>query len=159
MLNRLISNIPQLEIKYIQNYNFVCCLYGCEPCSLRQKEKRRLRLSLWLDRAFWDWLFITYKCITNLFKQTGLKIAFRAANKLQQLTQKQACKNPSGIYKLKCNTCDLVYVGQCGRAINIRHKEHIRYISVHLLVINNQVGWGCSKMVCWGGYLGLRRTR
>jgi len=44
MLNRLISNIPQLEIKYIQNYNSVCCLYGCEPCSLTQKEKHRLRL-------------------------------------------------------------------------------------------------------------------
>jgi hypothetical protein len=44
MLNRLISNIPQLEIKYKQNYNFVCCLYGCEPCSLTQKEKHRLRL-------------------------------------------------------------------------------------------------------------------
>jgi len=32
------------------------------------------------------------------------------------------------IYKLKCNTCNKAYVGQSGRSINIRHKEHIRYI-------------------------------
>jgi hypothetical protein len=36
--------------------------------------------------------------------------------------------DPSGIYKLKCNTCNKVYVGQSGRAIGIRFKEHIRYI-------------------------------
>ena len=32
------------------------------------------------------------------------------------------------IYKLKCNACDKVYVGQSGRAIGVRFKEHIRYI-------------------------------
>jgi len=37
-------------------------------------------------------------------------------------------KNPSRIYKLKCNTCNNVYVGQSERSINIRHEEHIRYI-------------------------------
>jgi hypothetical protein len=30
--------------------------------------------------------------------------------------------------KLKCNTCNGVYVGQSHRAINVRYKEHIRYI-------------------------------
>jgi hypothetical protein len=81
-----------------------------------------------------QWVRFTYyspviRRVTNLFKQTDLKIAFRAASTIQQqLTQKQACKNPSGIYKLKCNTCNAVYVGQTGRAINVRHKEHIQYI-------------------------------
>ena len=36
--------------------------------------------------------------------------------------------NPSGIYQLKCNTCNNAYVGQSCRPITIRHKEHIRYI-------------------------------
>jgi hypothetical protein len=63
--------------------------------------------------------------INNLFKQTNLKVAFRAVNTIkQQLTEKQILKNPSGIYKLKCNTCNRVYVGQCGRAINVGNKEH-----------------------------------
>ena len=36
--------------------------------------------------------------------------------------------DPSGIYKLKCNTCNGAYVVQLGKAINVRYKEHIRYI-------------------------------
>ena len=32
------------------------------------------------------------------------------------------------IIKLKCNTCNNVYVGQSGRYTNVRHKEYIRYI-------------------------------
>jgi hypothetical protein len=67
--------------------------------------------------------------VTNLFKQTKLKIAFRATDTIQQqLTEKQTHKHPSGIYKLKCNMCGKVYVRQSGRTIDVRFKEHIRYI-------------------------------
>ena len=67
--------------------------------------------------------------ITNLFKQTELNIAFKATNTIQQqITDKQSYNNPSGVYRLKCNTCNKVYVGQSGRAITKRYKEHIRYI-------------------------------
>jgi hypothetical protein len=56
-------------------------------------------------------------------------VAFRATNTIQQqLTEKQTYIDPSGIYKLKCNTCNGVYVGQFGRAINVKYKEYIRYI-------------------------------
>ena len=69
------------------------------------------------------------RCITNLFKHSNLNIAFRSTNTIQQqLTEKPTNKNPSGIYKLKCNTCNNVYVRQSGRSINVRHKEHVRYI-------------------------------
>ena len=64
--------------------------------------------------------------ITNLFKHTDLNIAFGQTNTLQQqLSEKQNNKNPSGIYKLKCNTSNKAYVGQSGRSIDIRNKEHI----------------------------------
>ena len=70
----------------------------------------------------------TIRSITNLFKHSNLNIAFMATNTVQQqLTEKPINKNPSGIYKLKCNTCNNVYVIQSGRPVNIRHKEHIRY--------------------------------
>jgi hypothetical protein len=36
--------------------------------------------------------------------------------------------DPGGIYKLKCITRNKAYVGQSGRAISLRFKEHIRYI-------------------------------
>jgi hypothetical protein len=55
-------------------------------------------------------------------------LAFRATNTIQQLSGKQSHVDPSGIYKLKCSTCNKVYVGQSGRAISVRFKEHTRYI-------------------------------
>jgi hypothetical protein len=79
------------------------------------------------------WTAFTYfsplvRKFTNLFKKTKLKIAFRTTNTTQQLSGKQSHADPSGIYKLKCNTCNKVYVGQSGRAIKVSFKEHIRYI-------------------------------
>jgi hypothetical protein len=80
------------------------------------------------------WIAVTYfsplvRQVTKLFKQTDLKIAFHATNTIhQQLTEKQTHKDPSGIYKLKCNTCGKVYVGQCGRTIGVRLKERIRHV-------------------------------
>jgi len=56
-------------------------------------------------------------------------MAFRTTNTIyQQLSQKGTTNNnPSRIYQLKCNTCKEVYVGQSGRSITTRYKEHIRY--------------------------------
>ena len=62
--------------------------------------------------------------ITNLFKGSNIKTAFRTTNTIQkQLSKNQ--QNPSGIYSLKCNTCNKKYVGQSGRGIDTRYKEHI----------------------------------
>jgi hypothetical protein len=67
--------------------------------------------------------------VTNLFKNTNLKIAFRATNIIfQQLSQIPEVNNPPGIYRINCNTCNKAYVGQSGRSVYTRHKEHIRYI-------------------------------
>jgi hypothetical protein len=67
--------------------------------------------------------------ITNLFKRTNLKVAFRPANTIyQQLSNKTINPNPTGIYQLKCNTCNQAYAGQSGRPITTRHREHLRYI-------------------------------
>ena len=46
----------------------------------------------------------------------------------QQLVYRYRDANPSGIYQLKCNTCNNAYLGQSRRPITIRHKDHNRYI-------------------------------
>jgi hypothetical protein len=84
------------------------------------------------------WTTFTYttphiRNITNLFKNTDIKIAFKTTNSLRQFTKPithtptppQEC---SGIYGLTCNTCQMTYVGQTNRNLNIHYKEHIRYI-------------------------------
>jgi len=77
---------------------------------------------------------------------------------------------PTGIYQLKCNTCSGAYVGQSGRPITTRHREHLRYIrnnsstsayATHILDNRHEFGPAeetlkmlkpCSKgsrMDCW----------
>ena len=72
--------------------------------------------------------------ITNLFKHTNVKIAFKRNNTISQLT-KPANKTPpttpydrSGIYSLTCNTCKQLYVGQTSSSLRVRFQEHTRYI-------------------------------
>jgi hypothetical protein len=45
--------------------------------------------------------------------------------KTTHLVQCNNNPNPTGIYQLKCNTCNRAYVGQSGRPIT---REHLRYI-------------------------------
>jgi hypothetical protein len=67
--------------------------------------------------------------IANLFKRTNLKTAFRPTNTIyQQLSNKTNNPKPTGIYQLKCSTCNQAYVGQSGRPIITRHREHLRCI-------------------------------
>lgn len=75
------------------------------------------------------WVSFSYlnpvkKRISNLFKHSNMNIAFRATNTIQkQLPEKPTNKDPSGIYTLKCNTCNNVYIGHSGRSVHVRHKE------------------------------------
>jgi len=66
--------------------------------------------------------------VTHLFKKK-LKNAFCVTNTIQQqLAGKQTHSESSGIYKLKYNTCNNVYVAQSSRVVDVRFKEHIIYV-------------------------------
>jgi len=95
--------------------------------------------------------------ITNLFKQTDIKIAFKNTNTLQQLikpkfqdtTQEH---DKSGIYKMTCKTCNKAYTGQSSRNMTIRYREHIRYIKNNdpqsayaLRILQNRHEYGLLK--------------
>jgi len=89
----------------------------------RQQETRTLR-NKWVTFTYFSRLV---RKISNLFRQTDLKIAFRATNTIQQrLNAKQTPDDPSGIYELKCKPCNKVYVGQSDRTIDGRFEEHMR---------------------------------
>jgi len=71
--------------------------------------------------------------ITNLFKYTNVKVAFRCHNTLGRLTKptkdiNTPPHNKWGIYQLTCNSCNLSYVGQTSLNLKIRFQEHIRYV-------------------------------
>jgi len=84
------------------------------------------------------WAIFTYhspkvRKITNLFKQTDIKIVFKSMNTIQQQTRPKnhgmtPNHNKIGICKLKCKTCNKVYIGQTSRNLSLRFHKHIRYI-------------------------------
>jgi hypothetical protein len=107
-------------------------IYNLKTKLIFRKQSQKQQQEKTVSRK--KWVIFTHfspliRCLNNLFKQTNLKVAFRTTNTIQQqLSEKQAYKDPSGTYKLICNTCNGVYFGQSDRAINVRYKEYIRYI-------------------------------
>jgi len=123
------------------------------------------------------WATFTYhggyiRGITNIFRDTRIRTAYRATNTTLGMLRntKRNRDNDSGIYKLTCNTCQGVYIGQTGRTTDTRYKEHVRYIRSNnpqsayaLHILNNRHEYGtkeqimelikvCSKgklMKCW----------
>ncbi|KAJ4430754.1 hypothetical protein ANN_19345 [Periplaneta americana] len=67
------------------------------------------------------------------FKKLNYNIAYRTNNTLQKHLNTQTTQtnkyNHSGVHKLKCNTCNNVYIGQTGRSFQTRYKEHITAIT------------------------------
>ena len=81
------------------------------------------------------WATFTYyggyiRGITNVFRNSQVQVAYRTINTTFEILthSKQKAIPPSGIYKLTCNTCQGVYIGQTGRSTEARYKVHIRYI-------------------------------
>ena len=84
------------------------------------------------------WATFTYhsskvRKINNLFKQTDIKIAIESTSTLQQLTNPKTQDttqehDKSGIHKLTCKAYNRAYIGQTGRTLTLRYREHIRYI-------------------------------
>jgi hypothetical protein len=82
------------------------------------------------------WITFTYtrnyiRKITQLFKDTNLKIAFKTTSTLNNsLTNKQKINiyEQSGIYKITGRSCYKVYIGQTRRSLKTIYKEHLRNI-------------------------------
>jgi hypothetical protein len=82
------------------------------------------------------WVTFTYhnsttRKITNLFHNTNIKIVFKTNNSIRHILNTQCRDNnqymQNGKYRLTCQTCHKPYVGQSGRKIVTRYKEHVRY--------------------------------
>ena len=88
--------------------------------------------------VLYDGAYVLFVC----FKRTNLKIAFRPTNTIyQQLTQKPRDHNPSGIYQLKCITCNNAYilVGQSGISMCWEAFFMLIYHKHNILISEQQV--------------------
>jgi hypothetical protein len=165
-IHRLL-NMPLTDINKTKEWNVIQTIAernGYHPRTLRNlktrillREHRRNRNND-NENTQYKWITFTYhspliRRISNMFKHTNLRIAFRTNNMIQQqLSEIPVIQNPSGIYSLKCNTCDHVYVGQSGRAIDVRFREHIRYIRT-----NNPISAYASHILQNGHEYGTKK--
>ena len=71
--------------------------------------------------------------LNNTMKKYNYKIGFRTDNKLEKLLKTKNKNNnngddfikKAGVYKINCESCDKIYIGQTGRSFKERFKEHI----------------------------------
>ena len=129
---------------------------------LRTQIQRKTHINTAKNNSNQKWATFTYhspkiRTITNLFKQTELKIAFKSTNNLHQLSKHKSQDitqehDKSGIYSMICKTCNKAYIGQTSRNLTTRYREHIRYIKNNdpqsayaLHILNNRHEYGPLK--------------
>jgi len=141
-VNRLIS-LPLTQIEKSKEWNNILNMAKNNGFSAEQITKIKKQISqkskvhTHTNRTK-TWATFTHyggfmKGNTNIFKNSTIKTAYRTTNNIFNLlaSEKHTSGRLSGIYRLTCNTCNQAYIGQTGRMINIRYKEHIRYIKTN----------------------------
>ena len=67
--------------------------------------------------------------LQRIFAEAGFRTCFKSANTLRQELVRPKDPTPRDtrtgvVYRIKCESCDQFYVGETGRALNTRVKEH-----------------------------------
>jgi hypothetical protein len=90
---------------------------------------QKARIKFYFHKESVNFLTIKHK---KLFKvpQKKLSIAFRATNNSFSHLRNKApedVKKTIGISRMKCNTCDYLYIIPTSKSLGIRCREHVRY--------------------------------
>jgi hypothetical protein len=103
------------------------------------------------------WVKFTYfddriRILTKIFRKSNIRVAFSVNNTIKKKCNSSSLVDKyskSGVYSLKCLSCDQIYVGQTGRSFKIRYKEHISDIrhnkdkskyALHMLQFSHEYG-------------------
>jgi len=73
---------------------------------------------------------ISTKIAHCIRRTTDIEICYKPINKLSTIlnNKKHTAKEKFGIYKFTCSDCPKIYIGETGRNIQIREKEHLNDI-------------------------------
>jgi hypothetical protein len=160
MINRS-NNLPlKPEVKQEENTIWHIANKNGYPLRLIQKLQQKITVknnhNTLTKQLTQKWVTFKYysplvRKITTIFKNTNLGIAYQATNTLWQILNVNKkhinIYTSSGIYSLKCSTCNHFYIGQTGREIGTRFKEHHHYVrtnnpksafAMHILNNNHQ---------------------
>jgi hypothetical protein len=77
-------------------------------------------------------IYLLYEKQQISFRSTNLRITFRTNKAIHNILHNRPCNTnihaQSAIYQLIFHTCNLSYIGQTRRRLDVRFKEHTRYI-------------------------------
>ena len=107
-----------------------------DPNPIQDSKKKKKENLQKQDTERTKWAKFTYigketRFITKIFRKSNIKVALTTKNTIGKLlTTKQeettSKYDKSGIYQLKCPTCDMKYIGQTDRPFKTRFQEHLR---------------------------------
>ena len=125
------------------------------PDQTREEERRKP-----IARAGLPFVSTVSGKIARILKRHDIEAYFRPPPKLrsQLVTAKDPCGlQTPGIYEIPC-TCGLVYVGETGRTIGTRLKEHQRHfrlgqpeksaVADHSISLDHTICWEETKVLC-----------
>ena len=105
--------------------------------------------------------------------QAGIEVAFKPCKTLSNIFPKPKDKidfsqNSGLVYEIPCRDCDSVYIGETGRSISTRKKEHVDAVKnsvvkksalcQHALESDHLIDWPNSKILKKESNIHRRRT-
>jgi hypothetical protein len=129
--NKELNTITNIALNNGYNKEDITQLYN--------KIKHNVNYSNNKNNKEYKWITYTYtgeyvRKITKLFKNTNVKIAYKTLHTVGRITQGKHNINTyeqSGIYKLTCQACFQIYIGQTGRKLCTRYNDHVRRIRLN----------------------------
>jgi hypothetical protein len=128
---------PSNKHKEMQLINTILRNNGYPPHTYTHKQVTNKITNTVQQQQKQKWATFTYtgnqtRAITKLFKNSNIRIAYRTNNAIHNYLQNKDHNSDkyshSGIYELKCNSCQLKYIGQTDGNFRVRYKEHIHAI-------------------------------
>lgn len=116
-----------------QNYNLLQCVYGPATPSNSNlpSDKPRKYVSV-------PYIHKTDRSVTKILREADIGVGFKPGRKLSSFFNLhkppiENNKRGGSIYQINCKDCSLSYVGETGRALETRIKEHKRAIAKNRL--------------------------
>lgn len=101
--------------------------------------------------------FENFKLIKTLLRNLNIKVVFKSNQTIKHiLTKNSENRYNGGIYEIACMQCEKVYIGQSGRSLAIRSKEHRKAVQtadennsifLHVKNCNHAINFEGSKLI------------
>ena len=96
--------------------------------------------------------------VKMLSKDLDVNIAFKYTSTIKSILVRNNMTDNSqaGVYKIPCHDCNLVYIGETGRSLDVRLKEHRRDMAncnmnnanfVHAYDNDHRIDWDSSEII------------